>query len=274
MNMLNCITLLLSSSHIDNAPNLVLNPLKIYLQQPREPIANTGHFSFEAETPASTASVQPSLPEDMPRQLLTGLDRDTVTSGLGLMARYLHERHQDITIITIGGLVNVLFLQSQTAYGADFFDVTMRKGQRIMLNEAARHAERGPVPLGNDWFKEPLTLGGRFSWRLRKQLVEEALRQNDVVFEKPGLKLVAAPWEYAMITYMQWLRRGYYDTDHAIIYLHHYLMKNPGNSPPTMADLLALAKKFHLEIDVGYTRMVAIEYRRKYGKAGIAGVEK
>lgn len=160
------------------------------------------------------------------------LDRRTLEAALTTMAVYIDRRRQNITIITVGGAVNTMLLQSrQSTHDVDFCGTNLNNDQRILLDEAARYAEeQSQTPLGGEWFNNQMML-----WlppNIHRQVTQEALEQDEVVFERRGLKVVAAPWKYALCGKMNRLVRPHearpYDVTDAASYLHHYILKHGG----------------------------------------------
>ena len=164
------------------------------------------------------------------------LDRQTLETALTNMARFLDSNGHDITVVTVGGAVNTLLLQSrQSTHDVDFFGTNINNPQRSLLDEAAEFAERqSPSPLGADWFNNETVLW--LSPRVHEQLTAEAIAQNEVVFRRSGLKLLAAPWNYAMCGKMNRLvlpeQTRVYDLSDAPHYLHNYMRVN-GQRPVT-----------------------------------------
>lgn len=122
------------------------------------------------------------------------LDRRTLRAALTTMADYIDSQHEHITVITVGGAVNTMLLQTrQTTHDVDFFGTNLNNTQRVLLDDAAKYAERrSPTPLGGEWLNNQTML-----WLppdVHRTVTEEALLQNDVVFDKRGLKVIAAPW--------------------------------------------------------------------------------
>lgn len=121
------------------------------------------------------------------------LNRRTLEAALTTMAEFIDRQRQAITIITFGGAVNTLLLQNrQSTHDVDLFGINLNNDQRILLDDAARYAEReSRTTLGGEWFNNQTTL-----WlppNVHRKVTEEALEQNEVVFHRRGLKVVATP---------------------------------------------------------------------------------
>lgn len=200
------------------------------------------------------------------------LDRPTLEVALTTMADFIDEQRQNITIITIGGAVNTLLLQDrQSTHDVDFFGTNINNDQRILLDEAARYAERqSRTPLGGEWFNNQMML-----WlppNVHQKVTQEALEQNEVVFARKGLKLVVAPWNYALCGKMNRLARPDqirpYDVIDAASYLHHHILRNGG--PVSAARIKRWCQEYQKDTSDDIIRTVKKEYRRLYKTDGIA----
>ena len=200
------------------------------------------------------------------------LDRQTLETALTTMADFIDRQGQNITIITVGGAVNTLLLQSRlSTHDVDFFGTNLNNDQRMLLDEAAGYAERqSQTPLGGEWFNNQAMLW--LSPDIHRRVTQEALEQNEVVFEKRGLKMVAAPWNYALCGKINRLVRRDevrpYDVSDAASYLHHHIGKHGG--PVSASQIKRWCQAYQKEIDNDAIRAVKREYRFLYGKDGIA----
>ena len=201
------------------------------------------------------------------------LDRRTLEAALTTMADFIYKQRQNITVITIGGAVNTLLLQNrQSTHDVDFFGTNLNNDQRILLDEAARYAERqSRTPLGGEWFNNQMMLW--LSPNVHRKVTQEALEQNEVVFARRGLKMVVAPWNYALCGKMNRLvRPGQarpYDVTDAASYLHCYILRNGG--PVSAARVKRWCQEYQKDTSDDVIRAVKKEYRRLYERDGIAG---
>ena len=201
------------------------------------------------------------------------LDRQTLEAALTTMADFIDRQGQNITIITVGGAVNTLLLRSRlTTHDVDFFGTNLNNDQRFLLDEAAGYAERQcQTPLGGEWFNNQVML--LLPRNVHRQVSEEALEQNEVVFEKKGLKVVAAPWNYALCGKMNRLVRQDelrpYDVTDAASYLHHHILKHGG--PISAAQIKQWCEGYHKDTSDDAISTVKREYQRLYGSKGIIG---
>lgn len=112
------------------------------------------------------------------------MNRRTLRAALTTIADFIDSQHENITVITVGGAVNNMLLQTrQTTHEVDFLGTNLNNTQRVLLDDAAKYAERrSPTPLGGEWFNNQTML-----WlppNVHRTVTEEALLQNEVVFEK------------------------------------------------------------------------------------------
>ena len=127
------------------------------------------------------------------------------------------------------------------------------------------------IPLGGEWFNNQAIL-----WlppNVHHRVTKEALEQDDVVFETRGLKVIAAPWNYALCGKMNRLVRPNevrrYDVTDAASYLHQYILKHGG--PVSPAQIKQWCQAYQKDTSNDAIRAVAKKYRRRYGSNGIAG---
>lgn len=154
--------------------------------------------------------------------------REDMEGALALMAEYLQGRDANITAITVGGAVNAIFLQTRpTTHDVDIFGSTLDNHARVLLDEAMQHAQQNSaVSLGTDWFNTETQLW--MTHDIQENLTNTALERNVVVFQMPGLTLLAAPWGYAFTAKLSRIASGTqvraYDQDDAVAYSHQIIL--------------------------------------------------
>ncbi|KAF1985543.1 hypothetical protein K402DRAFT_103628 [Aulographum hederae CBS 113979] len=208
------------------------------------------------------------------QQVSRDVDRPGMQQALGLMATYLHRKHAEVTAITVGGAVNCLLLQSRySTHDVDIFGTNLDNRARMLLDEAMQYAiQHSPVALGTDWFNTETQMW--MSPGMQRDLTEEALRQQIVVFRQPGLTLLAAPWGYAFGAKVQRLvtrseQARPYDLDDAVSYLRQLVQRNEGR-PATLQQLEDCARRYHQTTDARYLlESVNGAYERMYRSPGI-----
>lgn len=200
------------------------------------------------------------------------LDKSTIEAALTKMANYIDSQRQYITVITVGGAVNTLLLQNRpSTHDVDFLGTNLNNDQRVLLGEAAKYAERrSQKPLGGEWVNNQTML-----WLppdVHRTVTEQALQQNEVVFRRKGLKIVAAPWNYAFCGKMNRLVRAdqarAYDLTDAVSYLHRYIQIHGG--PISVALIKEWCKSYQKDTSDDVIRNIKKEYRRQYGADGIS----
>lgn len=194
--------------------------------------------------------------------------------ALHLMSQYLHQRHAQLTVVTVGGAVNCLLLQSRdSTHDVDIFGTNLDTHARVLLDEAMHYAiQHSRVPLGTDWFNTETQMW--MSPDMQRELTESALHQHTVVFQEPGLTLLAAPWGYAFGAKIQRILVGPgearpYDLHDAVTYLHQMTQRHQGQPVP-LHGLEESARRYHQSSDSNYLmNTVNVEYERVYHRPGI-----
>lgn len=238
----------------------------------------------EDDEPASTPTI--SRPQDfilqVPRPRLDAagrqvriedyeLDRATLEAALSQMAYYIDSKGQSMTIITVRGAVNTMLLQNrQSTHDVDFFGTNLNNDQRVLLDEAARYAEENsPTPLGGEWFNSQTMLWLPID--VHRRVTQEALEQDEVLFEERGLKVIVAPWNFALCGKMNRLvREGEarpYDLSDAASYLRQYIARHGG--PVRIGRVDEWCRDYAKRTSGDVISAVGEEYRRQYGEDGI-----
>ncbi|KAL4908228.1 hypothetical protein BDW74DRAFT_98583 [Aspergillus multicolor] len=113
------------------------------------------------------------------------------------MAVFLHHKHQQFTVIAVGGAISALYLRTwSSTHDVDILGSMLDTPARVLLDEATQHAiQQASTALGSDWFNTENQMW--LSPALHQQLTNEAIAQNVVIFSKPGLRMLAALWAYS-----------------------------------------------------------------------------
>ncbi|KAF2498204.1 hypothetical protein BU16DRAFT_615284 [Lophium mytilinum] len=191
------------------------------------------------------------------------IDRQSLESALSSMAQYLNQKRVHLIAVTVGGAVNCLYLRSrQTTHDVDIFGSNLDTPARILLDQAMQYAiQQFEGRLGTDWFntENQMWMGPN----TQKELTELAMRQGAVVFEEPGLRLLAAPWDQVRS----------YDLDDAVSYLAQLVRRN-GDRPIALGIVERWSSRFsHTTSRDFLVNRVDQEYRKRFGKPGIVQVE-
>lgn len=208
-------------------------------------------------------------------QTIHEIDRRSLENALGLMASYLNRKNAQITVIAVGGAVNTIFLKTRNStHDVDIFGSNLDNSSRMLLDEALHYAiQQSPSPLGTDWMNTENQMW--LSPTLHRELTNEAIRQNVRVFDRAGLRVLAAPWEYAFSGKISRLLTGGsqirpYDLKDAIHYLSR-IVNQHGGQPIPVATVEGWARRFHHDTSRTFlTKTVNADYRRQYGRNGIA----
>lgn len=82
-----------------------------------------------------------------------------------------------------------------------------------------------PVPIGGTWLNSETMLW--LTIDIHRELTRVSLEQDEIVFESPRLKIVAAPWSYAFTAKVDRIlkpaRSRVYDVSDAAVYLRHFI---------------------------------------------------
>jgi hypothetical protein len=207
----------------------------------------------------------PSNPKDRE------LDQKTIEEALQLMADFLRERRRELTVIVVGGATSVLFLKTRkTTHDIDFFGANVCSADLKLLDAAIHHAEkRSGRWLGDNWFNNMTAT--ILESDVHQTLTERALKQNEIVFHRKGLRLLAAPWHYAVcgkMARMAKAKRRNYDVDDAAGYLDRHI-KTHGNRPVTVEQIEGWVISYRRKTTISVVMEVAVKYYGVYRKHGI-----
>lgn len=82
------------------------------------------------------------------------LNRQTLTNALNFVASEISHRKHHITIVSVGGVVNTMFLQSRVAtHDIDFFSDRLKSGDYKLLLKATSKAMKHDKRLRDEWMK-------------------------------------------------------------------------------------------------------------------------
>ncbi|KAL2370250.1 hypothetical protein RJ035_000616 [Blastomyces gilchristii] len=127
------------------------------------------------------------------------IERSVLENALNTMAEFLSQRKEEMTVTAVGGVVNTLFLHNRmSTHDVDIFGSNLNNNSRVLFDEAMQYAiRRSSAPLGTDWFNTENQIW--LSPSLHRELTEEAMRQNVVVFHRRGLKVLACTMELCLL---------------------------------------------------------------------------
>lgn len=201
------------------------------------------------------------------------LSRQNILRALAYAAEYLHDHGESVTLVAVGGAVNTVLLQSRnTTHDVDFFSLPLSGNGLRNLREAGHYAiERSSVPLSEDWLNNATARMPGVVEHVQ-ELTQAALAQNDIVFEGPGLKVLAAPWLYAFVKKVSRITQGtgrVYDASDAVGYLYQYNSRR-GHTAVRVEVIREHASHYRALAPDEILRQVDASYQQTHGHPGIA----
>lgn len=236
---------------------------------PLQPVAISGPVTPPGQVPAPERDEQGLWVQYASHDLT----RQNLMAALGYVAQYLHERGENIVLVTVGGAVNAVLLQTRpTTHDVDFFCRPLTQPRLGILRDAGHYAvERSSAPLSADWLNNATARMPGVVENI-DGLVQAASAQNAVLFERPGLKVIAAPWNYAFIKKVSRITQGTgrtYDDSDAVAYLHQFITTSNRDNPVRFEDTQAWGKAYKALCPVEVLQQINELYRRTHGKDGL-----
>lgn len=156
------------------------------------------------------------------------MSKETLVQALQHVSVYLAAKNTQITLIAVGGVVNTLLLENRVhTRDVDFFNDNLTVEDTAFILQGARYATKMNRSLEPEWLNNHTVLF--IPVDIRRVLTSEAFTQNEIVFDSPSLRLIAAPWEYLFCTKVDRITRTGnntlrpYDQTDAIYYLRRHL---------------------------------------------------
>ncbi|WEW61202.1 hypothetical protein PRK78_006692 [Emydomyces testavorans] len=201
------------------------------------------------------------------------LNRNNLNKALHYVAEFLHGKSQNVTIIAVGGAVNTIFLRTRNVtHDVDFFNGHISHDAALadLLRQAATNAAaRSSVPLGGNWLNNSTVLF--MSEALQIELTDAAVAQDEVIFQEPGLRVLAAPWGYAICAKLERMgksNRREYDLKDAAIYLRRHILKHD-NRPVSAAEIEEWGRHYKIQCSRAAIQELANEYHETYNAVGV-----
>lgn len=183
------------------------------------------------------------------------LDAATLEKALKDVATYIKKHGRELTIVAVGGAVNCMALRTRdTTHDFDFFNNRFGPKDYELFAAAAASAQKKTKQLDTGWLNNRTVVFMPID--LRDSLTDEAIRQNDIVFNSPGLRVLAAPWNYALCCKIDRIAgsgitsKRPYDLDGAVAYLRRYLSRlpaGPNEKRIPKAEIIAWMARFGLQ---------------------------
>lgn len=176
------------------------------------------------------------------------VDEITLRQGLDIVSDFVAHRRHRINVVAAGGAVNLLYLRSRaTTHDIDIFGSNFGNDSRVLLDQAMQEARRRLPALGTDWLNTETQMWMRGD--MHRELTHAAEVQDDRVFDGAGLRIYAAPWEYAFTAKINRLlhpqgQARSYDLADAVVYIHRYISAH-GNRPVSVATVMGWARRYH-----------------------------
>ncbi|KAF2761464.1 hypothetical protein EJ05DRAFT_524799 [Pseudovirgaria hyperparasitica] len=218
---------------------------------------------------------QQDTAESLRQRLTQTFSEKIIESALGEIALYLYNNGVSVTLITVGGIVDMKHLKSwQTMNEGILFgnDISVKHTRTLVKEARDIVVAKSPVMLGTEWFNVE-----NYFWlapKLCHELTAEAVAQDIVVYDNPGLKILAAPWEHAFAVKVSRLlgnqeganQRAYYELHDSVQYLKE-ILKKKGHARISLAVVMSWSSKFGLRTCREYLiDVVDQEYWRQFGQ--------
>lgn len=211
-----------------------------------------------------------------PRPVNLEPDRSTLIHALEHMGQYLDHHGVMACAVTVGGLVNTIYLQTQKAtWDINFFSDDPNSSVNWYMDEAARSAARASggtrgVPLKPNWVTNATQIIR--DRQLGTRLMMEAQQQNVIVFQyrgqRGGLLIYAAPWAYAFCGKLERLcdaNQSLLDVNDAVLYLHEYL-RSKNRSGVSTGEVGKWCHEYRKNVTDAALHHVNIQYYHIYGQ--------
>lgn len=132
------------------------------------------------------------------------LTRDELLFLLNQMGKFIDRKtKRTVVIVAIGGAVNVLALETRdVTHDLDWFSTNLTEVDTKLLSKALAYTNRKAAANGTPsppyWFNNHTTLF--IPLDVCQQITTEALEQKYNVFNTKKFKVLAAPWQYAVVS--------------------------------------------------------------------------
>ncbi|KIM46940.1 hypothetical protein M413DRAFT_16501 [Hebeloma cylindrosporum] len=215
---------------------------------------------------SDTANLRDLL--DRPGVVDPQLSSDQIKEALGEVAKELEKKKHNVVIVAVGGAINTVLLGTRASTAdVDFFG----NGKGIPAElKAATEAVTKKLGLAKGWLNNHTALF--INADKIESLYDDAIKDNIVVFKKPGLTVLAAPWKYSLVAKVEKAGKGTakpYDIKDAAGYLHQLIQAKKKKEPVKESELKAWATEYRATISQADIDKVAAEYKKQYAQDGI-----
>ncbi|KAG2085297.1 uncharacterized protein F5147DRAFT_589099, partial [Suillus discolor] len=128
------------------------------------------------------------------------LTAEDIKRGLGLTATHLKSKKKQITVVAVGGAINTILLRALRASTADVDFFSIDAANNPVLRDGIKSAAK-TMQLGEGWMNNHTALF--IAPNTKTNLYNEAISDGVVIFDEPGLKVLAAPWMYCLVAKLE-----------------------------------------------------------------------
>lgn len=203
------------------------------------------------------------------------VNSEQIVHVLKYVSDYLASKGAFVTLVAVGGLVDVLYLHlADNTNDIEFLGPPIANRTHL---EAALLGALTQFGLPHRRLQQPNTLPVGESWMTLMETLQREPRE--VVFRDDGLEVVAAPWNYAFCVKMEILRLGATGTitatprqvSDAARYLHQVIRHRPQDRGPfTERELYRVLEEYYVQIGELTVGHVLSTYRTIYNQPALA----
>ncbi|KAG2097050.1 uncharacterized protein F5147DRAFT_816968, partial [Suillus discolor] len=128
------------------------------------------------------------------------LTAEDIKRGLGLTAKHLKSKKKQITVVAVGGAINMILLRAYS-----FNDLLMMMQLTISYKLPCFYGgcrvDAENIALGEGWTNNHTALF--IAPNTKTNLYNEAISDGVVIFDEPGLQVLAAPWMYCLVAKLE-----------------------------------------------------------------------
>jgi len=216
-----------------------------------------------------------TIPAEHPQPRDAFVNAEQVMHVLRYVSNYLASRGASVTLVAVGGLVDVLYLRiADETDDIEFLGPAIANRTHL---EVALHGALTEFHLPNRQLQQPNKLPVGDSWLT---LMEALGREpREFIFKGDGLQVVAAPWNYAFCVKMDTLRLGATGAitptgrhvSDAAHYLHQVIRHHPPDRGPfTERDLYRILEEYSVQVSELSVGHVLNTYREIHNRDAVA----
>ncbi|KAG1792536.1 hypothetical protein EV424DRAFT_1336413, partial [Suillus variegatus] len=120
-------------------------------------------------------------------------------SAIQLTVKHLKSKKKQITVVAVGGAINTILLRSRASTAdVDFF--SLDTANNPVLRDGIKSAAK-TMQLGEGWMNNHTALF--IAPNTKTNLHNEAISDGAVIFDEPGLQVLAAPRMYCLVAKLE-----------------------------------------------------------------------